>query len=53
MREMTGSGIFAAESESDTMESGDAVSNPISKTSVRICQVTFFSLFGPSLSFII
>ncbi|KAJ8479947.1 hypothetical protein OPV22_023674 [Ensete ventricosum] len=38
MREMTGSGIFEPESGSDTMESGNAVSNPISKTSVRICQ---------------
>ncbi|RRT79302.1 hypothetical protein B296_00002985 [Ensete ventricosum] len=38
LREMTGSGIFAADNENAIMESGNAVSNPNAKTSVRICQ---------------
>ncbi|CAL9117720.1 hypothetical protein MUK42_22770 [Musa troglodytarum] len=38
LREMTGSGIFAADNENAIMESGNAVSNPNTKTSVRICQ---------------
>ncbi|WOK94016.1 hypothetical protein Cni_G02718 [Canna indica] len=37
LREMTGSGIFVADNEKE-MDSGNAVSNHITKTSVRICQ---------------
>ena len=38
LREMTGSGIFAAESENEMTESDNAVSNPNNKTNARICQ---------------
>ncbi|KAG6485200.1 hypothetical protein ZIOFF_053732 [Zingiber officinale] len=38
MREMTGSGIFAADNENEVIESSNAVPNPNNKTSVRICQ---------------
>lgn len=40
MREMTGSGIFAMDNENEMIESGNGVSNPNNKTTVRICQVT-------------
>ncbi|KAG0499600.1 hypothetical protein HPP92_004291, partial [Vanilla planifolia] len=38
LREMTGSGIFAARTESDSLESGSSETNPGNKTGVRIYQ---------------
>lgn len=40
MKEMTGSGIFAARSENGDSESGSGASNPPNKTALRMYQVS-------------
>lgn len=40
MKEITGSGIFAAHSENGDSETGPGASNPPNKTSVRMYQVS-------------
>lgn len=45
MKEMTGSGIFAANGENDTSETGGATPTPNNKTGIRMYQVIVM-LFG-------
>lgn len=52
---MTGSGIFADDSENGAPESGSAMSTPNNRTGLRIYQVSlgdqmiYLSLYGPGL----